>query len=97
MVRHHSFKAQELHDALIDLLIEVEMPEPESKIHRYPHQLSGGQKQRVVIAMALACKPDILIADEPTTALDVSYSGTNIGLIEKVAKKSRYELITYYP
>ena len=73
-------------DKAIDLLAEVNIPKPEEAVHRYPHQLSGGMRQRAVIAMALSCNPALLVADEPTTALDVTVQAQILDLLRKLQK-----------
>ena len=70
--QHTGLSSKEINKAVILLFEKVKLPRPKSIYNSYPHQISGGQKQRVMIAMALACKPKLLIADEPTTALDVT-------------------------
>ncbi|KTC99952.1 ABC transporter ATP-binding protein [Legionella erythra] len=88
-----TFDKKALQKRMISLLNEVEMPEPALRLNQYPHQLSGGQKQRVVIAMALANQPDILIADEPTTALDVTIQAQILQLLKKLQNEHNMSML----
>ncbi len=90
---HMKMNAKRARARAIELLDEVGIPSPETKINAYPSQLSGGQQQRVMIAMAIACEPKLLIADEPTTALDVTIQKQIIDLIEALRKKHRMSVL----
>ncbi|MFT3908720.1 MAG: ABC transporter ATP-binding protein [Ferruginibacter sp.] len=84
LMTHQQLSKQKARERTIELFAQVELPGPAAMVDRYPHQLSGGQKQRVMIAMAMSCNPDLLIADEPTTALDVSVQKSILELIKKL-------------
>jgi len=97
-VRHHlDYSEREARDRAIQLLDEVGIPEAEARYSDYPHQFSGGMQQRAVIAIALSCNPDLLIADEPTTALDVTTESKILTLIENLADEfdTAVQLITH--
>lgn len=87
ILTHQKISKKEAKAKTIELFNEVLLPEPEITFHKYPHQISGGQKQRVMIAMAISCNPSILIADEPTTALDVTVQKTILQLMKNLQQK----------
>lgn len=93
MIWHYKTPKKEAWDKAVKLLEEVGIADAENRMKNYPHQLSGGMRQRVVIAIALACNPDLLICDEPTTALDVTIQAKIIELIRKVQKERGISVI----
>mgnify|MGYP006175414955 FL=1 len=91
--QHKNLSDKELKTQVIQLFEKVKLPNPEKIAQSFPHQISGGQKQRVMIAMAIACKPKILIADEPTTALDVTVQKEIIQLLKEIQKETKMSII----
>lgn len=91
--RHTSLSKKEIRTEVISLFEKVKLPNPEELFNKYPHQISGGQKQRVMIAMAIACKPKILIADEPTTALDVTVQKEIIQLLKDLQQETKMSIL----
>ncbi|HUM52071.1 MAG TPA: ABC transporter ATP-binding protein [Chitinophagales bacterium] len=85
---HQKVSKKEAEAKTLDLFAQVKLPDPKRALDAYPHQLSGGQKQRVMIAMAMSCQPQLLIADEPTTALDVTVQKTILELINELSRKT---------
>src|SRR5690606_25266722 len=88
LFEHRGMAKKEARARAVELLRLVGIPDPESRINDYPHRLSGGMRQRVTIAMAMACEPELIIADEPTTALDVTVQAQILDLLAELQEKS---------
>ena len=91
--QHTKLSKKEISAEVLSLFEKVKLPQPEVIFNKYPHEISGGQKQRVMIAMAIACKPQILIADEPTTALDVTVQKEIILLLKEIQQETQMSII----
>jgi oligopeptide transport system ATP-binding protein len=93
LMKHQNMNKQEARKTALELLTLVGIPRPDVRINQYPHQFSGGMRQRVVVAIALACNPKILIADEPTTALDVTIQAQILELMKSIQQKTDSAII----
>ena len=90
---HQGMNKKQAAEKSLEMLRAVQIPNPEAVLNQYPHQLSGGMRQRVMIAMALACRPKILIADEPTTALDVTIQAQILRLMNELQEENGTSII----
>jgi oligopeptide transport system ATP-binding protein len=91
--RHLGLGRRDAGERALELLREVRIPDPDSAIHAFPHQFSGGMRQRIAIAIALACRPTLLVADEPTTALDVTVQAGIIRLLDRLRRESGLTIV----
>lgn len=90
---HRNMDKKGARERALELLRQVEIPNPEARLKQYPHELSGGLRQRVMIAIAIACEPKMIVADEPTTALDVTIQAQIMDLLQTLKRKSRASII----
>lgn len=93
ILKHEKISKKEAMQKAVELLRKVNIPNPEERANQYPHEFSGGMRQRVVIAIALACNPKLMIADEPTTALDVTIQAQIIKLLKEIQKANQSSII----
>ena len=93
LIRHRGLTRAQARACAIELLRDVQIPSPEQRVDDYPHKLSGGMRQRVMVAIALACDPQLLIADEPTTALDVTIQAQVLDLMRSLKRKTNAAIV----